>query len=390
MVDQNNQQPTGNGNGGRTPARVDNPFASEPIVAAPTGGIAQALVQREVAEVQAAMVIAQKFPRDPKASMDRILLECSRIGLAEKAEYQYVRGGADVRGPSIRLAEVLARQWGNMLTGVTELSRKNGVSEALAYAWDLETNYRDEKRFQVRHWRDTRGGGYAITDERDIYELIANMGARRKRACILAVIPGDAQEAALKQCDVTLKTQIEITPERIKSMIAKFEKFGVTQGLIEKRIQRRAESITAALMVSLGRIYNSLTDGMSQPEDWFDIAPASDAGEHGEEPETKTDSVKNRMRNRQQQAQAEPEGGGANEQTDAPASVDTETGEVIPQYDVESAIKALESKRNTRTLDELWDEIEADFKATGRELPLEITAKYDELREHLAYKEAQL
>lgn len=59
-----------------------------------------------------------------------------------------------------------------MEAGVKELSRSNGVSECLAYAWDYETNYRDVRTFTVRHWRDTREGGYALKDERDIYERL--------------------------------------------------------------------------------------------------------------------------------------------------------------------------------------------------------------------------
>lgn len=257
--------------------RVDNPF-NAPIVAAPTGAAAQALVQREVAEVQAAMVIAKAHPRAPAAAMDRILMSCSRPSLADAAVYEYARGGQNVTGPSIRLAEELARQWGNMVCGVTELQRLGGHSECLAYAWDLETNFRDEKRFTVRHWRDTKKGGYALTEERDIYEVIANMGARRKRACILAIIPGDVAEAAVRQCEVTLNTKGEITPDRIKNMLAKFGEYGVTKEQIETRIQRHLDSMTPALAVNLGKILNSLKDGMSQPGDWFDMPDQPEAG----------------------------------------------------------------------------------------------------------------
>lgn len=253
---------------------VANPFGGPVTTASPPTASAAALAQREVAEVQAAMAIAKRFPRDPKEAVDRILNACTRPGLAEKALYQYARGGQDVTGPSIRLAEELARGWGNLLTGVTELSRSNGVSECLAYCWDLETNYRDEKRFQVRHWRDTKKGGYQITDERDIYELIANMGARRKRACILAVIPGDVQEAATQQCDATMRIKAEVTPERILGMLERFADYGVTKDMIEARIQRRMDAITPAMLVNLGKIYNSLKDGMSKAADWFEMPQA--------------------------------------------------------------------------------------------------------------------
>jgi len=270
---------------------VDNPFGTAPIAAVPQGAAAAAVVQREVAEVQAAMVIAKRFPRDPIAAMDRILQSCARPQLAHASLYQYSKGGNDVSGPSIRLAEELARQWGNIVCGVTELTRHGGVSECLAYAWDLETNFRDEKRFQVKHWRDTKGGGYALKDERDIYELIANQGARRKRACMLAVIPGDVQEAALQQCELTLKTKVDVTPERVQNMVEKFAEFGVSKAQIEKRIQRRLDAITPALMVQFVRIYNSLRDGMSVAGDWFepvetahtngDAAPAPTTGVEG-------------------------------------------------------------------------------------------------------------
>lgn len=251
-----------------------NPFGHLPVAAAPTGALAHAAAQREVAEVQAAMVIAKKFPRDPIVAMDRILQACARPTLAEAAFYQYSRGGSDISGASIRLLEELCRGWGNIVCGVTELARHDGSSECLSYAWDLETNFRDEKRFTVKHWRDTRQGGYKIKDERDIYELIANMGARRKRACMEAVVPGDVLEAAKKQCEVTLKTKAEVTPERLQSLLDKFAEYQVTKEMIEKRIQRRVDAMTPALMVQLGRIYNSLKDGMSIAGDWFEVTPA--------------------------------------------------------------------------------------------------------------------
>jgi len=69
---------------------------------------------RAAQEVQAAMVVAKKFPRDVTASLARILTNCKRKALAEQAVYAYPRGKEVVSGPTIRLAEVLAQSWGNM------------------------------------------------------------------------------------------------------------------------------------------------------------------------------------------------------------------------------------------------------------------------------------
>ena len=264
---------------GTAVSTAGNPFASSKIAAAHASAAMEAAAQREVAEVQGAMLIARRFPRDEKLAMDRILQACTRKSLAEEATFQYARGGTDIAAPSIRLAEVLAQNWGNLQCGVKELGRREGYSDVMTYAVDLETGFRDEKTFQVRHWRDTKQGGYQITDERDIYELVANMGARRKRACILTVIPGDVVDTALGQIETTLKAKVTIDESTVKGVIESFEPFGVTREMIEKRIQRRlsVETLSPALYLQLRRIYQSIKDNMSGPADWFEMPTAAEA-----------------------------------------------------------------------------------------------------------------
>ena len=235
--------------------------------------LAEAVAQREIAEVQAAMTIAKRFPRNQAKAVDRIMVACQRPGLAEGALYTYARGGTDISGPSIRLAEAVAQQWGNLSFGIRELDQRLGESTVEAYAWDLETNTRQTKTFQVKHYRHTKKGGYALTDPRDIYEMVANQGARRLRACILGVIPGDVVEAAVNQCEATLKAKADISPEAVLKMVQVFSGYGVSKEMIEARIQRKLESITAAQVIALRKIYNSLKDGMSAPGDWFEAVP---------------------------------------------------------------------------------------------------------------------
>ena len=239
-------------------------------VSVPRGNAAAMVAQtREMAEAMASVQMAKMFPRDVVAARDRILNACTRPKLAECACYTYSRGGADVTGPSIRLAEMLAQNWGNMSFGIRELEQRNGESTCEAFAWDMETNARQVKVFQVPHIRHTRKGDTLLTDPRDIYELIANNGARRLRACILGVIPGDIVEEAVKACDATLATRFEVTAERIKAVIGRFAEFGVTKERIEARIQCHMDAVKPTQLVQLGKIYNSLKDGMSKPEDWF-------------------------------------------------------------------------------------------------------------------------
>lgn len=249
---------------------VTNPFGNRDNQGQ-SGGVLAVEQERAIQEVQASLVIAKRFPRDPIAAMDRILQACTRQTLADSALYSYNRGGAEVTGPSIRLAEAMAQNWGNIQFGIRELEQRNGVSIVEAFAWDVETNTRQVKTFAVPHVRDTKKGKKALTDARDVYEIVANQGARRLRACILGVIPGDVTEAAVRQCEITQSSTVDVSPENIKKLLSTFlSEFSVTQGQIEKRIQRRIESIRPAQFLQLRKIYQSMRDGMSAAEDWFE------------------------------------------------------------------------------------------------------------------------
>lgn len=254
---------------------VKNPFQQTAVSEALPNTMTEVKSQREASEIQAMVFMAKQFPRNQIQAADRILNACTRQTLADSAVYSYPRGGQNVEGPSIRLAEVLAQNWGNLDFGIRELSQENGVSTVEAYAWDLETNVRQAKVFQVAHKRMAKGGTKTLTDPRDIYEMVANQGSRRLRACILSIIPGDIVEAALSQCSITQAASVGATPEEIKETIRKLtatmEKFGITAENIQDRYQCRLEAIRPAQIVELRKIYTSLKDGMSKPSDWFAI-----------------------------------------------------------------------------------------------------------------------
>ena len=234
---------------------------------------AEMVTSRQTQEVQGQIIMAKKFPRDYVASCNRIMQACQRKGLAEKSMYEYPRGGTKVVGPSIRLAEALAQNWGNMSFGIVELEQKNGESHVMAYAWDLETNTRQEKIFSVPHVRSTKVGNKPLTDPRDIYEMVANQGARRLRACILGIIPGDVVGDAMEQCNKTMigksdKPVIDL----VKDMAAIFKKeFSVPLEAIEKYIGCKSAAFSMNDLVRLKRVYTSLKDGMSKREEIFEL-----------------------------------------------------------------------------------------------------------------------
>lgn len=234
------------------------------------------MISRQAQEVQAAMIAAKYFPRNEVESYNRILNACKRRSLAERAVYEYPRGGENVTGPSIRLAEAMAKNWGNLDYGYNELERKGNSSTVMAYCWDLETNVRQTKIFAVPHIRQTKNGAKALTDPRDIYEMVSNQAARRVRACILGIIPGDVVDAAVDACSKTLLSGGEPLIDRIRKMAQAFqEDFGVPLECLEKYIGCKAEAFTSQSIVKLRGVYTALKDGRADREQYFDL-PAVD------------------------------------------------------------------------------------------------------------------
>jgi len=78
-----------------------------------------AMETREVSEVKAQIYLAKQFPRNIDVVAGNILNECRNPRLAEMAQYSFVKGKGDkateIKGPSIRLMEVIARHWGTVI-----------------------------------------------------------------------------------------------------------------------------------------------------------------------------------------------------------------------------------------------------------------------------------
>lgn len=216
---------------------------------------------RAVAEVHAAIVVAQQCPRDVQAARLEIQNSCSQMRFAEQAFFRYGRGGSTISGPTIHMARELARCWGNVQYGIAEMSRddQHGQSEMLAFAWDVQTNSRSSTTFIVPHKRDVSGGPKPLTDMRDIYENNANMGARRVREMIFAILPPWLVEEAKDLCNKTLADGGgEPLAVRIDAAIVGFAGLGVAADRLEQKLGRPKEDWNGYDVAQLRVIYRSI------------------------------------------------------------------------------------------------------------------------------------
>ena len=221
---------------------------------------------RAVAEVQAAVIVAQQCPRNMARAEGEMRDACGRMALAQRAFYRVPNRGS---GPSVHLARELARVFGNLQYGVHELSRDDdaGLSEIQAFAWDVQTNTRQTRTFQVPHQRMKKVGGRQtrerLVDLGDVYLNNQNVGARAVRECIYGVLPSWFVEAAEDLCRATLQGgDGKPLAQRIEDAVTAFrDSFSVKTVQLEDKLGRKRGQWDAGDVASLQILFRSLQHG---------------------------------------------------------------------------------------------------------------------------------
>lgn len=232
---------------------------ASPFAAAATQATAIEQASR-VAEVQARVTVAQAVPRNIDRAQAAMREVCSTPALAQRAFFSYPKAGETVEGPSIKLAEELARVWGNLEFGLSELRRddETGESEMMAFAWDVQHNTRTTRTFIVKHAIDTRKGRKRLSELRDITANNNNFGGRAMRECIYKVLPSWFRDEAERLCRETLASQA--SPEKIDSMVTAYGKANVTVAQLETKVGRSRSKWTPQDYAQLTTLYQSLAN----------------------------------------------------------------------------------------------------------------------------------
>ena len=249
---------------------TSNELAQRPAAAPVQTTQATAVEQaRAVAEVQAAVVVAQNCPRDLTRAGGEMRDSCGRLAVAERAFYSVPNRG---QGASIHLARELARIWGNLTYGVRELRRddEEGVSEIEVFAWDQQSNVRASRTVQVPHARMKGRSRQKLDDLTDIVNNNNNIGARQLRECIFALLPDWFIREAEDGCRHTLE-QGDGKPlaERIADMMRAFDGRGITLAQLETRTGRKRGQWTAGDVASLRVDWGSITSDGIDPASIF-------------------------------------------------------------------------------------------------------------------------
>lgn len=222
--------------------------------------------ERAIAEVQGQLILAKRFPRDLNAAYAELMESCSLPAMAQQAFYSVPNRGT---GPSIRLAEEIARVFSNFEFGHRELSRGDGKSEVEVYAWDKQTNNRSIRQITVMHTVDTKNGPKVLRDQADIDNRIANVASKQVRGRILAMMPKWLVQEAIDRCKATLAgTNNEPISVRVRKMTQAFAQYGVNDKHLADYLGHSLDETTIDELVDLTGIYNALREG-AKASDYF-------------------------------------------------------------------------------------------------------------------------
>lgn len=226
---------------------------------------------RAVAEVAAAIQVAQSFPRTEDKVRAQMVQLCGSYAVAAEAFYEVPNRGS---GMSVHLARELARIYGNVDYGVRELSRTDGHSEMQAWAWDQETNTRNTRSFIQPHEKSTRQGRKQLTDLNDIYLSNQNTGAKAVRECIFAILPGWLKAEAGKLLGETLRRGEGVPlAVRVAEAVQAFASRNVTVAQLERHVGRGQDAWRDEDVAALLRVWGSITRDGIAPSEFFPETP---------------------------------------------------------------------------------------------------------------------
>jgi hypothetical protein len=221
-------------------------------------------------EIEGAIIVARKFPRNEDACRSRVMASCARHTFACQTIYGFPRGGKQIEGPSVNLAREMARCWGNVRYGFDVVHDDEESRTIRAWAWDVETNTRRSQDASFKKLIYRRSGGWQIPDERDLRELTNKHGETAVRNCLLHVMPPDLAEDAMVASRETMHSDAASNPETArKRVVDAFRTVGVTVEDLEAYLNHPLRQIMPDEITKLRTIWKSISDGNSR---WAEYA----------------------------------------------------------------------------------------------------------------------
>lgn len=234
-------------------------------------------VSLALAEIDQQVTTAHAYPRSIDLAMKNILtLATLDEETAAECVYALPRAGKPIKGPSIRLAEIIQSQYGNNRVGtrVVHVDRVEKYVEAEGIYHDLEANTATTARVR-RRISDKRGR--LLTD--DMIIVTGNAAASiAKRNAILGGVPKAVWRRAYHAVESVLAGDVKTLVERRTTAMKVFAAFGITPEQVCAVLEVNGiDDITLEHLTTLIGMHSALKSGESTVEEMFGEAAGKPA-----------------------------------------------------------------------------------------------------------------
>jgi len=232
-----------------------------------------AIEQVTRAEIDTQITTAKKYPRTlSKVKADMLSFATLDQETAENCFYTLPRGGKNIQGPSVRLAEIAVSCYGNLRAGsriIDTISTGDSPHVVIqAVCHDLEKNVAVtvEKRRRIVG-KKSKGGAI---DEDDI-NLAANAGAAIAfRDAVFKVVPGALIKPIFEQAKQVAIGDAKTLSERRQRAIDSFAKMGVSKDKVLAALEKKSiEDIDLPDLEVLFGLHTAIKDGQTTIDEAF-------------------------------------------------------------------------------------------------------------------------
>lgn len=218
-----------------------------------------ALEAIERASIDMQITTAKKYPRPDLSIIKKRILDMATMDVetAQMCFYSFKRGGKDIEGPSIRLAEIAATNYRNIRYGSRIIGNDGAKVTAQGVCHDLENNV----LVSIESDRKITGrDGNTFSEDMQIMTGNAAAAIARRNA-ITSVIPRVLINSAWKTCMSVVVGDIKSISTRFQEALKYFHGLKITEGQVLEYLERMApEDVTREDIVKLLGLSNALRE----------------------------------------------------------------------------------------------------------------------------------
>ena len=177
----------------------------------------------------------------------------------------------EIRGGSIRLAEIIANSWGN-LHAATRIVENDGRSiTASGVAWDLESNVKIEMQNKVSIWFGEKAGKGGYQANADMQTMLSNAAsAKALRNAIFKVVPKALVDRVLERAMSFSVGDQKTINSKVADIVDKLVKMGIDrEKMLEYYECKTLAEITPEIYRSLIGIGTAVKEGYISVDNVF-------------------------------------------------------------------------------------------------------------------------